>query len=91
MSLYEKIQSDMKEAMKLRDTLRTNTLRFVIAAVKNFQASSEENRKGEVTDDTVIGLIGKEVKRREESIEAYVKAGRNELVEIGRASCRERV
>jgi uncharacterized protein YqeY len=80
MSLYEKIQSDMKEAMKSRDTLRTNTLRFVIAAVKNFQASSEENRKGEVTDDTVIGLIGKEVKRREESIEAYVKAGRNELV-----------
>jgi hypothetical protein len=40
----------------------------------------EENRKGEVKDDTVIGLIGKEVKRREESIEAYVKAGRDELV-----------
>jgi len=80
MSLYEKIQNDMKEAMKSRDMLRTNTLRSVIAAVKNFQASSEENRKGEVKDDTVIGLIGKEVKRREESIEAYIKAGRDELV-----------
>ncbi len=45
MSLYEKIQNDMKEAMKSRDMLRTNTLRSVIAAVKNFQASSKRTER----------------------------------------------
>ena len=81
MSLYEKIQSDIKESMKAKDSLRTNTLRSVVAAVKNFLVSSEDARKEELTDDTVMSFVAKEVKRREESIEAYSKAGREDLVE----------
>jgi hypothetical protein len=70
----------MKEAMKSRDSLKTNTLRGVIASVKTYLASSEETRGAEVTDELLIDLIAKEAKKREESIEAYEKAGRDDLV-----------
>ncbi|MBN2219882.1 MAG: GatB/YqeY domain-containing protein [Kosmotogaceae bacterium] len=80
MTLYDRIQQEMKEAMKARDSLKTNTLRSVISSVKMYLASSEEARSGEVTDEIVIGLIGKEAKKREESIEAYRKAERDDLV-----------
>ncbi|KUK80703.1 glutamyl-tRNA amidotransferase [Mesotoga sp. Brook.08.YT.4.2.5.1] len=80
MSLFDRIQQEMKEAMKSRDTLKTNTLRGVIASVKTYLASSEETRGAEVTDELLIDLIAKEAKKREESIEAYEKAGRDDLV-----------
>ena len=71
MTLYDRIQQDMKEAMKARDSLKTNTLRSVISSVKMYLASSEEARSGELTDE----------KKREESIEAYRKAERDDLVQ----------
>ena len=71
MTLYEQIQQEMKEAMKSRDSLKTNTLRSVIASVKNYLVSSEEARAREVNDELLIDLIAKEAKKREESIEAY--------------------
>jgi len=80
MKLYEQIQLEMKEAMKSRDSLKTNTLRSVIASVKNYLVSSEEARAQEVNDELLIDLIAKEAKKREESIEAYKKAGRDDLV-----------
>jgi len=80
MTLYEQIQKEMKEAMKSRDSLKTNTLRSVIASVKNYLVSSEEARAREVNDELLIDLIAKEAKKREESIEAYKKAGRDDLV-----------
>ncbi|CCU84090.1 conserved hypothetical protein [Mesotoga infera] len=81
MTLYDRIQQDMKEAMKARDSLKTNTLRSVISSVKMYLASSEEARSGELTDEIVIGLVRKEAKKREESIEAYRKAERDDLVQ----------
>ncbi|MDD2333231.1 MAG: GatB/YqeY domain-containing protein [Mesotoga sp.] len=80
MTLYEQIQQEMKEAMKSRDSLKTNTLRSVIASVKNYLVSSEEARAREVNDELLIDLIAKEAKKREESIEAYKKVGRDDLV-----------
>jgi len=80
MSLFDRIQQELKEAMKSRDSLKTNTLRGVIASVKTYLASSEETRGAEVTDELLIDLIAKEAKKREESIEAYEKAGRDDLV-----------
>ena len=46
-----------------------------------YLASSEEARSGELTDEIVIGLVRKEAKKREESIEAYRKAERDDLVQ----------
>lgn len=71
----------MKEAMKSRDSLRTNTLRGVIASIKNYLVSTPEARNTELSDEVVLELIAKETKKREEAMEAYAKAGRDELVE----------
>ncbi|MGC9322138.1 MAG: GatB/YqeY domain-containing protein [Kosmotogaceae bacterium] len=80
MTLYEQIQQEMKDAMKSRNSLKTNTLRSVIASVKNYLVSSEEARGREVSDELLVDFIAKEAKKREESIEAYKKAGRDDLV-----------
>ncbi|HDP78752.1 MAG TPA: GatB/YqeY domain-containing protein [Mesotoga infera] len=80
MTLYEQIQQEMKDAMKSRNALKTNTLRSVIASVKNYLVSSEEARGREVSDELLVDFIAKEAKKREESIEAYKKAGRDDLV-----------
>jgi len=78
--LKEKIQEQLKEAMKSRDKVKTRTLRMVIAALKNF----EVEKMGEATDEEIIQIIQKEVKRRKEAIEEYKKAGREELAQSER-------
>ena len=79
MSLYTDIQSDLKMAMKAKDEKKLLTIRSIIAAVKNYQASSEEARNAEVTDGLLIDFISKEAKKRKEAAEAYEKIGRDDL------------
>lgn len=84
MSLAEQISEDLKTAMKARDKVRTATLRQVLAAIKNLRVA--EGRAGaEVTDAEVTGLIGKEAKKRRESIATYTDAGREELASAEQA------
>lgn len=80
MLLKEKIQEQLKEAMKSKDKARLRTLRMVIAALKNF----EVEKMGEATDEEVIQIIQKEVKKRKEAIEEYKKAGREDLAQSER-------
>lgn len=79
MSLYSDLQNDLKDAMRSKDESKLLTLRSIIAAVKNYQATSEEARKSEITDELIIDLISKEAKKRKEAIESYEKLGREEL------------
>lgn len=79
MTLYAKIQAEMKQAMKDKDSLKVNTLRAVVAAAKNYLVSSEKARKKGITDEVLLDLIMKEAKKREESIQAYKKAKRDDL------------
>ncbi|MEA2066607.1 MAG: GatB/YqeY domain-containing protein [Thermotogota bacterium] len=81
MKLYEELQNELKKSLKSRDSLRANTIRSVIAAVKNYLTSSEEAKEEGATDEIVQKLIMKEVKNRKESIEQYEKADRKELAE----------
>ncbi len=81
MALYEDLQKELKNSLKSRDSLRANTIRSVIAAVKNHLASSEQAKKEGVTDEIVQNLIIKEIKNRKESIEQYEKANREDLAE----------
>ncbi len=78
--LKEKIQSDLKNAMKARNAVKVRTLRMVIAAVKNF----EVDKMGDATDEEVVEVIQKEAKKRREAMEEYEKAGRRDLVESER-------
>lgn len=74
--LEKKLAEDMKQAMKSGDTLKRDTLRMLIASVKNAWMV----KQADLTDADVLGVISKEVKRRQESIDAFKKGNRNDLV-----------
>src|SRR3989344_4078215 len=75
--LKEKLQNDMKEAMKAGDALRRMALSLVLSAVKN----KEIEKRSKLTDEEIIDAISSEVKKRKESIESYEKGGREELAQ----------
>ena len=71
------ILTDLKQAMKAREAERVSTLRLLVTAIKN----AEIEKKGEVSDEDIIRILTSEAKSRSESIEAYTKAKRQELVD----------
>jgi hypothetical protein len=84
MSLFEQIQSDVISAMKAGDTQRRDTLRMVVAAIKNKAIESGGDR-GDVVDEVVMGVLLSAVKSRKDSVEQYESAGRDELAAQERA------
>ena len=78
MPLLQQINSDLKAALKNKDSIRVSTLRLLISAINYFLI---DERKDTLSDDAVIGIIQKQVKQRNDSIESYQKGGRNELKE----------
>lgn len=77
MSLVEKINNDLKEAMKSKDSFRLGVIRMVKGAMQ----LEKPNPREELTDDDVIKVISKQIKMRKESIIQFEEAGRNDLVE----------
>ena len=75
--LREKIATDMRDAMKAREQARVATLRMLMAAVKN----TEVEKLHELSDDEVLEVVAREAKRRKESIDAFEKGDRSDLVE----------
>ncbi|MCA9000306.1 MAG: GatB/YqeY domain-containing protein [Planctomycetes bacterium] len=84
MSLFEQIQADVVAAMKAGDQQRRDTLRMVVAAIKNKAIESGGDR-GDVQDDVVVGVLVSAVKSRKDSVEQYESAGREELAAQERA------
>ena len=78
MSLFQKIQTDMYEAMKLGDKTRSTTLRTALAKLKNKKIDKQDDLS--INDE--IKVLQMLVKQRKESIELYQKGDRPELVEI---------
>ena len=78
MSLLKKIQNDMYTAMKAGEKENSNTLRTTLAKLKDKQI---EKRK-DLTEEEEIKIIQTLVKQRKESIELYIKGGRNALADI---------
>ena len=78
MSLIKKIQNDMYTAMKSGEKGNSNTLRTTLAKLKDKQI---EKRK-DLTEEEEIKIIQTLVKQGKESIELYIKGGRNELADI---------
>jgi uncharacterized protein YqeY len=76
----------MKEAMKAKDQRRLSTLRMINAALKDKDIANrtETSREG-ISDDEILGLLGKMIKQREESAEAFDKGGRPEMAQSERA------
>jgi len=74
-SLKEKLNADLRQAMKGGDTLRRSVIRLVLAAVKNAEIA-----QGALEDGDVLGIIAKEVRQHQESIEAFKQGNRQDLV-----------
>ena len=75
MNLKEKLLSDMKEAMKSKDSLKLGTIRSVIAAVKN----QEIDLRKDLDEEDVLTIVSREVKKRKEAASLYKKGKRPEL------------
>lgn len=76
--MFEKIQSDLKEALKVRDETKVSTLRLLLGAIKNFEIS-KQGTSYRASDEEIVGVIQKQVKQRKEAIEAFKKGGRDEM------------
>jgi hypothetical protein len=77
MSLQQRLDNDLKGAIKSSDKARTSVLRMLKAAVKNKQV--EKNR--ELSEDEIISVISTLSKQRRESIDLFLKGGREDLAD----------
>lgn len=77
MVLKERISKDMKEAVKKRDQVTVDTLRMVLAAIKN----KEIEKKGDLGEQETVSLITTLVKQRREAADMYRRGSRDELAE----------
>ena len=76
-SLKATVQSDLTDAIRQRDPVRSGTLRLALTAITNEEVSGTEAR--ELTDDEVLKVLAKEAKKRKEAATAYTDAARPEL------------
>ena len=74
--LKQKLTDDLKQAMRDGDKVRRSVIRLVMAAVKN----AEIARRAALDDTDILGIIAKEVRQRQESIEAFRQGNRQDLV-----------
>ena len=75
MTLKEKLLSDMKVAMKSKDSLKLGTIRSVISAVKN----QEIELRKDLNEEEIFAIISREVKKRKEAASLYDQGKRLEL------------
>jgi len=75
--MKDRILKDMVAAMKNQDKLRLSVLRMVKGAIQ----LEEINKKSELTDEDVIGVLSKQIKTRKESIAEFEKGNRFDLIE----------
>ncbi|MCA0326098.1 MAG: GatB/YqeY domain-containing protein [Proteobacteria bacterium] len=77
MSLKEQITEDMKTAMRAKDSARLGTIRLLQAAMKQ----KEVDERITLDDAAIVGILDKLIKQRKDSIEAFSKAARQDLVD----------
>jgi hypothetical protein len=88
--LKDQLDSDLRAALRSGDETRKSTLRLLLTAVRNAEipperdaagaASESDAQRNQLDDDAILNLVRREVKQRRDSIDAYKKAGRADLV-----------
>lgn len=73
--MVDKLNQDLKQAMLDRNSLKVETLRMLISEVKNSQIQKGEEK---LSDQDVVSIVRKEVKKRNEAAESFKSAGREE-------------
>ncbi len=75
MSLVDKVNNDLKEAMKNKDKEKLNVIRMLKSAIQ----MSKIELKHDLSDEEVISVVSKQIKMRKDSIEEFAKANRDDL------------
>ena len=76
-TLRDRLTNDLKQAMKSGDGVRRSVIRLVMAAIKN----SEIAKQTTLEDADILGVIAKEARQRQESIDAFKQGNRQDLVD----------
>ncbi|MFM9280736.1 GatB/YqeY domain-containing protein [Paenibacillus jiagnxiensis] len=81
MNLSERLNEDMKQAMKSKDKFKLSTIRMVRSTIKNL----EIELKRDLDDNELLDILSREIKQRKDALQEFEKAGRDELAESNRA------
>jgi uncharacterized protein YqeY len=79
--MREKINDDLKTAMKAGEKVRVGTLRLINAAIKSADIDARPSGKDKVDEAGVLAVLAKMIKQRRDSIEQFVAGGRQELAD----------
>ena len=83
MSLKEKIETNYKQSLKVKDKIQISTYRLILSSIKDLEiANRTRAEKKETDDEDIKKLFKKMIKQRTESIEIYKKNNRMDLLEI---------
>ncbi|MDP6402286.1 MAG: GatB/YqeY domain-containing protein [SAR202 cluster bacterium] len=77
MSLKQRLEGDLKDAMRQGDTLRRSVIRFIRSAIHNQEIADQK----ELDDDGIIGVLSSQAQQRRDSIEAFTQGNRPELAD----------
>ena len=84
--MRDRINTELKDAMRAKDAPRLSTLRLINAAIKDKDiAARTDGQDAGVPDEDILAILAKMIKQRLDSITAYEEAGRLELAEKERA------
>jgi uncharacterized protein YqeY len=78
MSLQEEISAALKDGMRAKDEAKLTSLRLVLTAIKK----KEKEVRRSLKDPEVIAVVSSQIKQRQESIDQYRKAGRQDLADV---------
>ncbi len=79
--MNDKLHQDLKEAQLAKQEMKVSTIRMLLSELKYAEIKNGTN----LTDEEIISVVQKELKKRQESIEAFEKAGRTEMAEKEKA------
>ena len=77
MGLKEDLLKELKEAMQAKDTIRKDTITMLRAAILQLEKDSQK----ELSEDEMLAIVAKEVKKRKEAMPEYEKAGRQDIID----------
>lgn len=81
MSLRERFNSELKDAMKAGDKVRVGAIRLITSEMKNKDVEARGAGKTEASEEDILGVLQKMIKQRQESLAIYEANGRPELAE----------
>lgn len=74
--MKEELLQELKEAMRDKDIIRKNTITLLRSAILQVEKDTQK----ELSDEEIVGIVAKEVKKRKDSIGDYEKAGRDDII-----------